>query len=157
MTAGVELRIRRSAYRVLVHYPPDRPALSGGGPVARPLNPLSGAFTAPTYSGGMEPEEREPPVAMPCLFHDSATLASSEDYRRTIAGAYVAGANALLRVLVDDAALDPEEPLRGTVFDGSAWVECRGQRFRVLKVEPVGPSFRLPRTYHVWLSGAQGQ
>jgi hypothetical protein len=70
---------------------------------------------------------------------------------------WYADAEAVARVLVEDAALDATNPGAGTVFDGAADVTFMGQSYRVLAVRPIGSSFRLAVSYYVWLKGSTKQ
>jgi hypothetical protein len=152
-------RIDDSALALTVHYAPARPsATPTGGTATAPLNPLTGAPPTHTLVQGAAPAPAAPPVTMPCLWLDvaaarNATLDEDRVRMNMLAG-WAATATAQARVAVRDAALDPDAPWGGTVFDGAAYVEAQGRRYRVLGVEPIGASFADAYTYAVWLQGA---
>jgi hypothetical protein len=94
---------------------------------------------------------------MPCLWLDALAAALTPDRRAQTAVALVAGATALARVRVSDAALDADAPYGDTVFTGCLHVESNGRRYRVLAVEPIAAGHYAPHTYAVWLVGAEKQ
>lgn len=151
-------RIAESEVQLSVHYAPARPPAAGSSPSAtRPANPLTGTIAPPkAIQPALEPAK--PAVTMNCLWLDTASVgeltrgATHQDEK-----GWLRGADALARVAISDAAVDPDQPNGATVFDDCEHVERDGRRFRVLKVEPVGPSFAAPCTYSVWLTGAVKQ
>jgi hypothetical protein len=100
---------------------------------------------------------------MPCLWLDTISLTSASrlgfgsDAVNFPAAGWVQGATAMARVLVDDAAVDPDDPSAGTKFDACEEVEFQGKRYRILQIDPISASFSLAYTYAVWLHGAVKQ
>ena len=153
--AGVAQRIQASALTLTVHFPPERNVVSGEAPISRPLNPFLGPLDEPQYIMSGSPPS-EPPVTMRCLFYDALALQSGKtEYRHHGLGVYVAEAEAVARVLVEDVMSGAIVSGAGTIFDGCDYVECRGSRYQVRKVEPIAAGFRVPVTLHVWLVGDQ--
>jgi hypothetical protein len=108
--------------------------------------------TSPTTSAA--------PVTLPCLWLDSfGNLVLSLQTERVKAGlsGWYASATAMARVLVSDAALDPDDPWGDTVFTGADYVEHSGHRYQVVAVDGLGASMGPPVTYYVWLRGAAKQ
>lgn len=162
--ARIADRIARSGVTLTVHFPAPKPAAPApptGGTVATPLTgrpPV--AAVAPPPPAPPPPE----PVVLRCLWLDADTLAATRGAPDVGPGGWVAGATAMARVRAADAeaapaGLHPAAPggPRWTLFEEAAAVECRGSRYRVLKVTPLGPSFGPPHSYAVWLAGATKQ
>lgn len=159
-------RIAASEHVLTVHYPAVITTASGSSPTpTAPLSPLTGAATA-LVAVGPAPTPRLPPVDLRCLWLDAHSGVSESmrvDRRSVRTLGWVQGANALARVAVSPhadlgitrgAAVDPEAPYGDTVFTGCEVVEYLARRYRVISVQPMGSSFRLPATYYVWLESA---
>ncbi len=153
-------RIDGSALSLTVHYPPARPATTPtGGTATAPASPLTGPPVTHTAAVSPATPERDP-VTMRCLWLDVAAARNAtltDDRTRAMLAGWAEKATAQARVAVRDAALDPDAPWGGTVFDGALYVEAQGRRYRVAGVEPIGASFAAPATYAVWLVGATHQ
>jgi hypothetical protein len=153
-------RIATSAVTLTVHYPPARPAVSGStATTTTPLSPLTGTRPEPTLVPATVTPERAA-VTVSCLWLDVAAqqnITFGHDLTRMGLLGWVQGATAQARVAIADCALDADDPYSGTIFDGCEVVVANGRRYRVLGVEPIGPSFQAPYTYAVWLAGAAKQ
>lgn len=147
-------RITDSPHTLVVVYPPARPVVTGTAPTTTPLNPLTGpAPTLTVFPTAPTPER--PNFSIKCLWLDSFQNATSSTSRFTVNRVgWLAGADALARVLVADAALNAAAPWQDTVFTAAEHVEFQGRRYRVVAVQPLMNSFTAPLTYHVWLTGA---
>ncbi len=152
-------RIDESDFELTVSYPPPRPAVIAASPGTAPQSPLTGA--RPTRAVfPTPPTPAQPSVSMKCLWYDatrSVNTALAGDQRVMAAVGWIAGADALAQVKVEDAALDPDDYLGKTVFTGAEIVTFHGHRYRVLSTQPVGAGHRTPTTYYVWLQGAESQ
>ena len=143
-------RIRDSEYRVTVVYPVVKAKPTGMPMASLPAGALQ-AKPNPQVETGEEPERVQSDVTMPCLFTDASLLG---EYRQRRVEAEIGGwsreTTALLRVVASDAT----SPEGGTVFDGCAYVEVEGRRYKVLSVVPQGASTARPGTFYVLLTGA---
>lgn len=158
LNAALARRITDSIYELTVHYPPNRPAPAGSTATSAPTSPLTGTRPTPTiYPATQTPSQ--PSVSMKCLWLDSyvGDGASANAKISVNRVGWLAGAQALARVLVEDAAVDPDNPWGDTVFTACENVGFMMHRYKVLAIEPIGNSFAKPLTYHVWLHGAQKQ
>jgi len=147
-------RIRESDLALVVHYPVARVAATTGPGDGTPVNPLTGTETLIPFPDPVTPAK--PDVTLPCLWLDSYLAVgrtSTSDWAVNRIG-WVAGATAVARVAITDAALDSDMPFGDTVFTGAESVEFQGRHYRVVSVQPIGSSFRTPVTYLVWLTGA---
>ena len=145
---GLTQRIRTANKRLTVHYPPARPPVG-----APPLNPLGGNDPITTLA----PTPSRPPVTIPCEWFDAMNntqlrLPYEDANRRQVA--WVQGATAMARVLMEDAALDPTKPYDTTVFTGAQYVEFEGERWDVVQTTPASSGFTPVLTYFVWLRTA---
>lgn len=153
----VKARIEQSGLTLTVVYPPVRPVASGASPGTLPVNPLTG----PAPADGVfitDPAGFQATVTLKCLWLDALTGREATDVvhtevRNPLQAGWAAGATAMARVLVEEAALDATNPYAGTKLDAADHVEFRGARFRIMQITPVGASFGPPTTYHVWLVG----
>lgn len=149
-------RIRTSGLTLTVVYPPSRPALVGSTPTSAPLSPFTGPNPVQDVVDAT-PVPAKASVSLSCLWLDaygSPSQSALSDQIRTLRVGWYAGATALARVAVSDAAIDPAKPLDDTVFTGADHVEFQGSKFRLVSVQPVGAGFYAPYTYYVWLVGA---
>lgn len=147
---GLVQRIQSSPLTLVVVYPP---AVTAQTTVVDPFKQpeLAALTTAPTRTA----TNRQ----IRCLWHDRPTDADNPVPNRAtpLAVGWYEEATALARVLVADAALDPESPRAGSHFDHAEYVEFQGMRYDVLNVTPVAAGFSHPATFAVWLRGAQHQ
>ncbi len=157
----VLLRIANSGQTLEVHYPPARVPATGTAPGVTALSsPLTGNPEVPSMVAA-DPAPKRDAVTLDCLWLDGFGAGVGSDTR--IAGVHVdsvgweAGATALARVAVGDAAMTATEPYGDTVFTDASHVEYQGRRFRVLSVFPVAAGFTTAYTYYVWLKGAVKQ
>jgi hypothetical protein len=154
-------RIDDSFLSITIHFPPPRATLTPlGGTATAPASPMTGAPVTPTLVPAAPAAPERDPVTMKCLWLDVAAARNAtltDDRLRATLGGWVETANAQARVAVRDAALDPDNPWAGTVFESAAYVEFQGRRYRVIGVDTIGTSFDRPATYAVWLEGATDQ
>jgi hypothetical protein len=143
-------RIRTSEYVLTVRYPLVRPTPAGVFPLppgASPLTPKADP-QAPVDDEG---ETVRPEVAVPCLFTELWSMAStSRDKLQAELGGWALETEALARVVDEDVDL----PDGGTVFDGAASVVVTGRKYRVLAVRKLASSGTIAGTYYVMLTGA---
>lgn len=159
LKAQLAARIRASATTLTITYPPLRqqPVINTpemGEP--RPVSPLTGPRTTATMVP-VEVTPAKPAVTdIKCLWLDAVVNAMQgrEAIDTKLEVGWRAEADAMARVLIEDTALDPDDPYGGTVFDGSDVVLCHGKRWKLVAVEPIGHSFTAPSTYAVWLRGS---
>jgi hypothetical protein len=157
LNRALTARIRGSGLEVTAVYAPARPVATGSSPGSMPPSPFTGPPVVPSAVVPAPVPER-PATTVDCLWLDAVSTSLAEAARtRLAASGWKQGAEALARVLVADAALDPDDPHGDTIFTNCEAVVFRGHRFRVLAVEPVGAGHRTPLTYHVWLAGAPKQ
>lgn len=154
-------RITESPHQLTVHYPPLGPVVVGTGPTMGPLSPLTGPPPDPEVIPDEAPALSHAPVTLQCLWLDAYgnLVLAIQSEKIGLAGklGWMAGANALARVLVREAALDPDDPWGDTVFTGAERVGFRGHDYHVMAVEPLSGSMGVPVTYYVWLRGATKQ
>lgn len=150
-------RIAGSGVSLTIHFPNVRTTDAITGPATRPASPLTGPAPVETLALPADTPLRAP-VTLPCLWLDSplSESPSSAPWHELPTG-WVDGADALARVAASDVLVDVDDPSKGTLFEQAAYVETRNLRFRVLKANPMGPSFRPPHTVSVWLVGALKQ
>lgn len=96
-------------------------------------------------------------VTMPCLWLDMASGTDiselpTHEQRKYLQLGWTEKATAMARVLVSDAALDPNNPYGGTRFDRADYVSFGGGKFFVLQLIPISASFKEPESYYVWLA-----
>jgi hypothetical protein len=157
LRTSLNARIDNSGHSITLNYPAVRPIVVADAPAVAPLSPLTGIRPQPALVQSPA-VPANPPVTMTCLWLDADTMSIVEtNSRRVEQAGWVAQATALATVKVEDAAKNPDAPTRETIFDDIDFVEHDGQRFRVIKVSPVGSSFTKPFAYAVWLSGAAKQ
>lgn len=149
--ARVTKRIDESELTLTVVYPPVRPVASGTSPGTAPVNPLSGPATTEVVFP-TDPTGYKASVTMPCLWLD-ALSSSRTGIRSAVQTGWLEGATAMARVLARDCAVDVTNAEAGTVFDAADHVVFNGTRYRVLQTTPIGASFGMPISYHVWLLG----
>ena len=141
-------RIHESGLQLTVHYPEVRPVATGTTPSATgPVSPLTGPTPSTTvFPTAVTPEKD--PVTIDCLWLDSyvGVGGTAADAIITNRVGWVAGATALARVDIADAALEPDNYAGDTIFTAADHVEFQGRRYKVLAVEPVAASFRPPAT-----------
>jgi len=153
-------RIEDSPLTITVNYPPARTPVTGASPATAPSSPLTddpethaAIATAPTPG--------KPAVTLRCIWVDGFGTSVGTDSKLfgldIGATGWVAGADALARVSVVDAAVLATDPYGDTVFTDAEYVGFKTRRYRVLSVHPVGASFVEPYTYYVWLKGAAKQ
>jgi hypothetical protein len=118
------------------------------------VSPLTGPAPTTTVFP-TAPTPVKPSVTVDCLWLDSYVSVAGTPVDAIVTGrvGWVQGATALARVAVADAALDPDNYAGDTIFTAADHVEFQGRRYKVIAVEPVAASFRLPVSYHVWLAG----
>lgn len=153
-SAAIALRITSSPLALTLVFPDKRNAPVLAGPTTRPTSPLTGPVPTQTLTPPASDPERDA-LTVPCLWLDSPlaeTVAS--DQRSYPLQGWMAEATALARVVAGDVWVDPTDLSKGTYFEQCAHVAFRGGTYRVLKVDPMGPSFRAPHSYSVWLVGA---
>lgn len=152
-------RLDGSGLTITVHYPAVRPIATGSSPAVTVINPLTGP--APTTAVVDVPSTPiKAPVTLKCLWTDSMMSVRTSLNDGEIAveqTGWLAGADAAVRVRVSEAAINTNDPYGDTVFTGCDHIEFNGHHYEVLAVKPVGPSFRVPITYYVWVKGANKQ
>lgn len=148
-------RIKSSAVSLDVIYPRIRVATPIAVPTTAPVSPLTGPKTTATLVPGTTTPAKPTVKGIPCLWLDATANAmqSRERINTDLDTGWRAGAEAMARVLIADAALYPDAPYAGNVFDGSDSVVAHGKMWKVVAVEPIGHSFTAPTTYAVWLKG----
>lgn len=154
--AGVLTRIATSKHSITIKYPAVRtPATGSAQP---PIAPLTGPAPAPTVLPGVAPTPVKPDKTMKCLWYDSPTEAAlgvNSNRRGYGAVGWRQGAQALIRVAVQDAALDLTKPYGKTVFDECEAVEHHGLRYRVLGLTRSDAGFADAYSYYVWLTTSE--
>lgn len=154
--AALKRRIEGSPHQVTVVYPAVRPVLTGFPPTTAPVGPLTGPKEQPAAVPGTTPTASKPPVTVRCLWYDAYgnfVISMQGDQVRSDRIGWRADANALARVLVEDAALDPAVAPGDTIFKGALYVEHLGRRYEVVAVDPIGSGDQPAYCYHVWLQG----
>lgn len=149
VTARVIERIKSSEYLMRVYYPVARSKPTGTTVVPLPVSPLI-PKPNPQPPPEDEPDRVQPYVELQCLLTETAAIG---DLRRQQLEAQVGGWNrevtAMARVVASEA-----DRVGGTVFDGCAYVEVSGQRYKVLSVVRQAASTTPLGTYYVLLTGA---
>jgi hypothetical protein len=161
--ASVDQRILKlideSLITLTVTYPPPRPAASGSGATSAPISPLTGP--EPSYTvvpAAVTPSK--PSDTMNCLWLDMPVSVRETLSRERIgieSVGWIDQVEAVVRVKISDAAVDPTDPLGPTVFTDCMYVLCQGHQYRVLGTKPIGSSFRPPVSYYVFLTGSVSQ
>lgn len=149
VTARVLARIANSEYTLTVFYPKATTKPTGAGANPLPMSPL---LPTPNPVSAIEdlPERVLPEVSMPCLFTEVSMISQAQRGRvEADVGGWMQGTVALARVSTADAELDSG----GTVFDGAAFVEVSGRRYRVINVVRVTASTTTQGTYYIQLTG----
>jgi hypothetical protein len=148
-------RIRASVNTLEVFFAPARP-VGTAGPVTRPASPATGVKPTVTLVATAPVGELEP-LELKCLWLDAPVQQRSVGGITRVEAGWVDTADALARVIWCEAMVDEDSPEKGSWFDKAEYVLARGLRWRVIKTEPMGASFRLPHTLSVWLAGAAKQ
>lgn len=158
LKASLRKRINEGKQELTVHYPPARTAPTGTAPGLSTglVSPLTGVVSQPTLVQ-QEITPAKDPVTMKCIWTDRTSLMVSMDNRAVQQLGWIESARAMARVLVEDAAIDPDEPSKGTIFVDASYVEHEGRRFRVLQIDPIGIGTLAAYSYAVWLIGAEKQ
>lgn len=161
INARLAERVRNSSETLTVHYPVLLAPVTGVAPIAStPVSPLLGPEETPVLLEAVEGTPSQDPVTLSCLWTDAygnLVVDVRGEVRKAGELGWYANADALARVLVEDAAVDADKPWGDTVFEASAYVEHAERRFVVLAVEPVGASMGPPVSYYVWLRGGTKQ
>lgn len=153
---AVVRRIRASSNVLAIRFAPARTGPTTAGPTTRPASPLTGTVPTPSLTAA-EPEGELETRELHCLWLDAPLSERPGGAVTRPMGGWVNGADALVRVVWEDALVEEEKPERGTWFDKALHIEFRGLRWRVLKSEAMGAGFRKPHTLGVWLVGASKQ
>jgi hypothetical protein len=155
LKAGLRQRILNSEITLEVHYPDVRPAVNTGVPTTAPTSPLTGPRTTEALLPVATTVGAES-VTIPCLWLDASSvmLQPQEAINAVSPVGWREGAQVMARVLVEQAALSPDKPHGGTVFDAADVIISNTKRYRLMGVELIGTSFTEPTTYAVWLKGS---
>jgi hypothetical protein len=143
-------RIRSSEYRLTIYYPKLQAKPVGTDPIALPTSPLV-ARPNPQRETGDEPERVLSDITVPCLYLESSQLG---DLRSVKMEAALAGWSQQFTALARVVASDVDRPEGGTAFEGCAFVEILGSRYKVLGVVRQSASTTSLGTYYVLLKGA---
>jgi hypothetical protein len=164
MNAALTKRIQTSQRTLTIHYPPVKTAATGIAPGAAPLKPLTGDPPPQLFIDTSTETPVKPSKTMPCLWSDSfhtiktrTSTALAKSNREFGSIGWVEGAEALARVLLTDAAVDPNDLNGPTVFSEILYLESAGRRYKVLGEDRISKGFTDAISCYVWLMGAEAQ
>lgn len=156
--AQLALRISTSPLMLTVHFPRQRDSVSAPSPGSAPISPFMrpGPTAAPVL---VLPDPIRAAKTMKCLWYASHSGVSGSNTRNSFErsfGQWVANADAIARVLADDAELVMDAAPGTSVFHQAETVEFQGIHYRVVAVAPIAAGWRRPTTLHVGLRGDVG-
>jgi hypothetical protein len=99
---------------------------------------------SPQKPADEEPTRVQDPLTMPCLFLETSMMS---DARRERLAATLPGWSHEARALVRVKSSDIERPQGGVWFEGSAYVDVNGRKYKVLGWSQMGNSFTQAATY----------
>lgn len=143
VAAAVDARIEGSANVLTIWFPEARATPSGVAPVAMPSSPLMKA-PSPQKPSADEPTRVTESISMQCLFLETSMMS---DARREKLAATLPGWSHEARALVRVRSTDIERPQGGVWFEGSAYVDVNGRKYKVLGWSQMGNSFTQSATY----------
>lgn len=143
VAAAVDARIARSDFVLTIWYPQLRTTPAGSGPQALPVSPLM-KTPNPQKPTDTEPDRVLDSLSMQCLFLETSMMS---DARRERLAATLPGWSHEARALVRVRSSDIERPQGGVWFEGSAYVDVNGRKYKVLGWSQMGNSFTLAATY----------
>lgn len=151
VTEQVIARIRSSEYRMTIYYPAITPKPTGAAPIWLPTSPLM-PTPNPKPETGDAPERAQSDVTVQCLYMETSQLSDMRQQRmRAEVGGWSHDIVALARVVGSDVE---RAGGAGTLFDGCAFVEILGRRYKVRSVVRQAASTTLLGTYYILLAGA---
>jgi hypothetical protein len=143
VSAAVEARISRSDFTLTIWFPELRATPAGTAPIAMPASPLMKAPN-PTKPPEEEPTRVQDAISMPCLFLETSMMS---DARRERLAATLPGWSHEARAMVRVRSEDIERPQGGVWFEGSAYVDVNGRKYKVLGWSQMGNSFTQAASY----------